>query len=162
MKRSFTAILTAAALVSALSAILLVGCMGSAPAVNTEQQANRAYMSQVNEIMDEVTVQLDQFVEAVSSGDVVAMRTQADSASRSLDKMSALEAPDALKDIRQSYIDGTDKLREALDQYVALYAETESDSFDSSTFNDRLSEIQELYNEGVAALQKGDEDAAAL
>lgn len=162
MKRSFIAILTVAALASLLAAGLLAGCMGSAPAVNTEQQANRAYMSQVNEVMDEVTVQLDQFVEAVSSGDVVAMRTQADSASRSLSKMAALEAPEALKGIQQSYIDGTGKLQEALDQYVALYAETESGSFDSSTFNDRLSEIQERYNEGVAALQKGDEDAAAL
>lgn len=162
MKRSFIAMVAAAAVTAMLAMGLLAGCMGTAPAVNTEQQANRAYMSQVNQIMDEVTVQLDAFVEAVSSGDVVAMRTQADNASQALAQMSALEAPEALKDIQQSYVDGTGKLQDALDQYVALYAETESGSFDSTTFNERLGKIQDLYNEGVAALQKGDEDAAAL
>lgn len=163
MKRSLTALLSTMAAVVLLTAGLLTGCMGSAPAAgNTEQQANRAYMSQVNEIMDEVASQLDEFVNAVSTGDVVAMRTQADNATRTLDKISSLEAPEELKGIQESYVDGSSKLKDALSQYIDLYAETESGSFDSSTFEKRIAEIQTLYNDGVAALQKGDEDAAAL
>lgn len=163
MKRSLIALLSSMVLAALVFGGTLAGCSsGAANSINNAQQANRAYMSQVNEIMDEVTGELDEFVQAVSSGDVVSMRSLASNASDALDKISALEAPDELKDIQQSYVDGTTKLKEALDEYIDLYTETESGSFDADTFGDRLDSIQSLYNEGVEALQKGDEDAAAL
>ena len=139
----------------------LVGCAPNAGAVNSEQQANRAYMSQVNGIMDELGTDLDSFVDAVSRGDVVNMRTQADNAYKKLDELNSLEVPEGLSDIQQNYIDGTSKLREALDDYIDLYTEISAGSFDQSKYADRIAEIQSTYDEGVAALKQGDETAAS-
>lgn len=141
----------------------LAGCAaGPSQNMTEEQQANRAYMSQVNEAMVELDANLDSFVDAVSRGDVVNMRTQADNAYKALDKLESLEAPETLADVRKSYVDGTSKLRKALDEYVSLYtaADKAGDSFDWSTYDKQISEIQKLYDEGVAALEQGDKTAA--
>ena len=70
-----------------------------------------------------------------------------------------------LKDIHESYTEGAGKLREALDAYVALYADTKSaaqnSSFDQASYDQRLAEVQELYDAGVKALSEADEKAAA-
>ena len=141
----------------------LIGCGAGANASATEaQQANRTYMSRVNETMVELDDSLDQFVDAVSRGDVVNMRTQADNAYKMLDKLSGIEAPEELKSVRESYVTGTTKLKEALDGYIALYTELSKNdaSFDKAAYDAKIAEIQSLYDEGVAALQKGDETAA--
>lgn len=117
-------------------------------------------MSQVNGIMSELGDNLDSFEGAVSRGDVVNMRTQADDAFKALDSLSSLEAPDELKDVQQKYVDGTAKLREALDGYITLYTDLKSDSFDQSTYASRLSKVQSLYDEGVELLKQADEAAA--
>ena len=90
------------------------------------------------------------------------MRTQADNAYKILDKLSSIEAPEDLKDVRDSYVSGTEKLKEALDGYISLYADLSKNesSFDKSAYDTRIAEIQALYDEGVAALQKGDETVA--
>ena len=145
----------------ALSAGVLVGCASNGAPVNSEQQANRAYMSQVNGIMDELGTDLDSFVDAVSRGDVVNMRTQADNAYKTLDELNSLEVPEGLSDIQQKYQDGTAKLREALDEYIDLYTEISAGSFDQSKYSSRISAIQSLYDEGVETLKQGDEAAAS-
>ena len=146
----------------AMACGLLAGCANQAmTAANEEQQANRAYMSQVNEIMEELGTGLDSFVEAVSRGDVVNMRTQADNAYKVLDKLDELEVPEALEDVQKKYVDGTAKLREALDDYVTLYTEMNSGSFDMSTYDKRIEAIQELYDEGIDLMNEGDETAAS-
>ena len=141
---------------------VVAGCGQGASPVNAEQQANRAYMSQVNGIMDELGVELDSFVDAVSRGDVVNMRTQADNAYKTLDELNGLDVPEALSDIQNSYKDGTSKLREALDDYIDLYAEAAASGsdLDRAAFDKRVKDIQSLYNEGVAALEEGDKAAA--
>ena len=164
MNSSFAAKLATAACVAALS-VALAGCAPSASTSATEaQQANRAYMSQVNETMAELDAKLDKFVDAVSRGDVVNMRTQADNAYKTLDKLANIEAPEDLKDVKDDYVNGTAKLREALDEYIDLYTDAaKSDSsgdVDKAAFNKRIAEIQALYDEGVALLQKGDEAVA--
>lgn len=145
----------------ALVAGVVSGCASNGSLANEDQQANRAYMSQVNGIMDELGVELDSFVDAVSRGDVVNMRTQADNAYKTLDKLGGLEVPEDLNDIQQNYVDGTSKLREALDGYIGLYTEISAGSFDQSTYDSRIADIQQLYDEGVAALKQGDESAAS-
>ncbi len=163
MKRKLIALVATSSCMLLLVASLFSGCMGgNQTPVNTEQQANRSYMSQVNDIMDELSEGLESFVEAVSSGDAVNVKTQADSACQVLDKLSSLEAPDDLKDIQTSYSEGTNKLRQALNEYIALYTEIEAGNFNQTTYDDRMESIQALYDEGVATLKKGDEDAAAL
>lgn len=161
MKSGVIAKIFAAACVAALAACLMTGCFGGpAATMNEEQQANRAYMSQVNQTMEELDANLDGFVDAVSRGDVVNMRSQADSAYKTLDKLESLEVPDDMADIQESYTEGTEKLRKALDEYIELYTDASNPDFNWSTYDKRIAEIQALYDEGVAALEAGDEAAA--
>lgn len=151
------------ACVMALVAALAAGCAGSGGTqASKEAQQNRAYMSQVNETMDQLSVQLESFVDAVSRGDVVNMRTQADNAYKTLDKLAAIEPPDVFTDIQKGYVDGTAKLRQALNDYIALYTDMESESFDQSTFDERMANVQAAYDEGVKLLQDTDKKAADL
>ena len=143
--------------------VAFVGCGSGGQATSTaEQKANSQYMLQVNEIMAELKGSLSLFNDAVSRGDVVNMRTQADNAYKSLDKLQKAEAPEALSEIKKNYVDGTTKLREALDAYIALYTKLANSGSDveKSSYNDEIARIQKLYDEGIAALQKGDELAA--
>lgn len=140
---------------------VVAGCSNAASNTDSTQQANRSYMSKMNSIMEQLGENLDSFVDAVSRGDLVNMRTQADNAYRSFDDMSALEVPDDLKDVHQSYIDGTAKLREALNAYIDLYTSAESGTLDQSTYASKLSNVQSLYDEGVEILKKADETAAS-
>ena len=143
--------------------VALSGCAPGASTSGTEvQQANRAYMSQVNETMVELGDELQAFVDAVSRDDVVNMRTQADNAYKTLDKLDDLKAPDDLADIKTDYVDGAKKLREALDAYIELYTSSSKaeDGVETEEFNARIAEIQKLYDEGVALMQKGDATAA--
>ena len=117
-------------------------------------------MSKVNGIMEQLGDDLKSFSDAVSRGDVVNMRTQANNAYRSLDELSKLEAPEELADVKQSYVDGANKLRSALDEYIELFTEVDAGSFDQSTYSSRLASVQKLYDEGVELLKKGDETAA--
>ena len=160
MKRSGAIVLVAVICALALSAAL-AGCAPGASSSSAAQKANRAYMSQVNETMVELDASLEQFVDAVSRGDVVNMRTQADNAYKYLDKLAGIEAPEELKDVREAYVTGTTKLREALDDYIALYTEMANGTGSETTSYDaRISSIQAKYDEGVALLQKGDAIAA--
>ncbi|MBQ9044051.1 MAG: hypothetical protein IJ111_14700 [Eggerthellaceae bacterium] len=146
----------------ALACGVLAGCANSAATTATaEQQANRAYMSQVNGIMEELGEGLDTFVDAVSRNDIVNMRTQADNAYKALDELKDLEVPDELADVQEKYVKGADKLREALDGYIALYTEMNSESFDMSTYDARIDAVQSLYDEGVDLMAEADETAAS-
>ena len=99
-------------------------------------------------------------------GDVVTMRTQADNAFKALDELDSQEAPDALKDVKQCYVDGSEQLENALNAYIELYTEidsaTDAQPFDWSTYDQRLADIQAAYNSGIEKLQEGDKTAADL
>ena len=152
--------------IAALTCVLVIALAlaGCAPQSNPEsdaQKANRAYMSQVNETMNDLSTALGAFVDAVSRDDLVNMRSQADNAYKLLDKLTAIEAPEALSDIKQNYVDGTDKLKQALDSYITLYSETKSsESVDRAAFAKSVADIQKVYDEGIALLEKGDKAAA--
>lgn len=150
-------------------ACVLASCMalfacapGGTTTLTDEQKANRAYMSQVNETMVELDGNLDSFIDAVSRGDIVNMRTQADNAYKTLDKLSGLEAPETLAGVQKKYAEGTQKLEAALDAYIELYSEAEKagKDFDWSSYDERIKEIQELYDSGVKALEEGDKAAS--
>lgn len=143
--------------------IALTACAGGASSNLTEEQiANRNYMSQVNEIMTGLDDGLDSFVDAVSRGDIVNMKTQADAAFKSLDKLSGLEAPEALADVQASYVEGCGKLKDTLNEYIALYSDAakSSGSFDWNSYDKKIADIQALYDSGVEALENGDKAAA--
>ena len=152
-----------------MGALLVVGLSGCAIQQNTlteEQSANRNYMTQVNQIMDELSDKLQDFDDAVSRNDLVSMRTQAEDALSTLDALSSIEAPEALTDINTDYQQGADALRQALNDYVALYTEIDSATsgqpFDYSTLDSRLEQIQTLYNQGIDSLQAGDTKATEM
>ena len=152
--------LASVALALLVTCAALAGCSTAATSVDSAQQENRSYMSKVNEVMSELGDDLESFVGAVSRNDVVNMRTQAKNAYRVLDSLESIEAPESLSDVRQKYIDGTAKLREALDGYIELYTEAESGVLDQSSYADRLAKVQSLYDEGVGLLKQADETAS--
>ncbi len=156
---------TLVAVVMAMALCLLPGCLG-APAANTAQSENVAYMSKAHSSMEELTETLDAFNEAVARQDIVTMRTQAENANRVIDAFTAIEAPEVLADVRQDYVDGCVALQGALSDYVALYGDISSATpehpFDYSTYDGRIQAIQKAYDEGIQMLQSGDQRAIDL
>lgn len=165
MKRKNLAKVFAVACAGVLMIATLAGCAQQGSRGDQDQLDRRQYMSQVNQAMDDLQTKLDSFSDAVSRDDVVGMRTQADNAFKALDDLNGLEVPDALKDIQQEYVDGTNSLKDALNGYIDLYTEIESATdehpFDWSSYDQRIAEIQAQYDAGVDKLKKGDEAAAA-
>ena len=160
MKR-FIVMVSAAICVAALCVGVVAGCAPASSSLDSAQQGRGAYMSQVNSLMEKLNTDLDSFVDAVSRKDLVNMRTQADNAYKAIDDLAAIEPPEELSDVHQKYKDGTAKLREALDKYITLFAEVNGDSFDQSTYEKRIADIQVIYDEGVDLLKQGDEAAAS-
>ena len=105
-------------LVAMFAGVLMVAALGGCAQQDTaaaqQQSENRQYMTQVNQTMDDLKSRLESFTDAVSRGDVVGMRTQADNAFKAIDDLSNLNVPDALKDIQKEYVDGTADLKDAL------------------------------------------------
>lgn len=150
---------------AALASFALAGCAGNAQqdAVSDEQSRNRQFMSQVNETVEEMGERLEGFDEAAARGDVVTMRSAAQNAFECISTLESMEAPEALTDIKQQYVDACGTLRDALSAYVDLYAEVESATddapFDYSSYEARLAEIQDQYNKGIELLQNADKAA---
>lgn len=167
MKRIILLKVFAVATVGVLGASALGGCATQQTSSATEAQSeNRAYMTQVNQTMDTLKDRLNSFSDAVARGDVVSMRTQADNAFKTIDSLSSQDAPDALKDIKQQYVDGCNDLESALNDYISLYTEIESATdaqpFDWSTYDQRIAAIQASYDTGISKLEAGDKAAADL
>lgn len=146
--------------------LVLAGCMQ--PTSNTNQNdsvsANRQYMSSVNQAVSELSDRLQGFEDAVSRGDAVTMRTQADDAFKALDVLSTIEVPDDMKELNEGYQQACDKLEEALDEYVEVYSEISSskDGFDVASVQGKIDEIQSKYNEGIDLLESTDKKATEL
>ena len=164
VKRSIVTVIVAALLMMSMA-----GCSSfqqNSPEAEA-QAANRQYMSQVNQITDELTENLAAFDTAVSDNDPVAMRLQADNAFKTLDSLSSLEAPDVLKDVQAGYVEGASKLGEALNSYIDLYtnlggANAEGTAVNAASYNEQLAAIQQAYNDGIAKLQETDKQATEL
>ena len=144
----------------------LGGCAQQDTAATQQQSENRQYMTQVNQSMDDLKTRLESFTDAVSRGDVVGMRTQADNAFKAIDDLNNIDVPDALKDIQAEYVDGSNDLKDALNSYIELYTEidsaTEDQPFDYSTYDQRIQDIKKQYDEGIGKLQSGDNKATEL
>ncbi len=167
MNRTMVSKLAALACASVLGVSVLGGCtQQQSTQASQEISDNRAYMSQVNQTMDDLKTRMDSFTDAVSRKDVVSMRTQADNAFKVLETLRTQDAPDALKTIKADYVEGCDNLEAALNAYIALYTEidtaTEAQPFDWSTYDQRLSDIKATYDQGIAKLQEGDKTAADM
>lgn len=149
----------------AVAGMLAACSMGPAAssASKSPEQLNRAYMSQVNESMAKLQDSLGQFTDAVSRGDVVSMRTEADNAYKVLDGLEAIEAPEDMADIREQYLKGTKAMREALDSYIELYTEASAagGSYSWADHETRVKKVQSLYDDAVKQLKAADEAVAS-
>ena len=149
-----------------LMAAGLGGCAQQSNTATEQQTESRQYMATVNQTVEELANRLESFEEAVSRGDAVTMRTQADNAFKTLDSLASIEVPEGLEEVQSGYVDGCNDLKEALNAYIALYTEidsaTDEHPFDYSTYNDRIAAIQNQYNDGIAKLEAADKKATEL
>ena len=166
MNRSKMTRILAALCAAVLMVGMLVGCAGIEQ--NSEeakaQAENRQFMSDVNAIMEERSQRFGSFNDAVSRGDVITMRTQADDAFKVLDNLESLEAPEVLQDVKQGYVDGSKQLKDALNAYIALYTDLAANPSAVSTdaYKERLASIQDTYDQAVEKLKSTDEAATQL
>jgi len=137
-------------------------CACSSKAQTAEQQAqseNRAYMTTMNEIANELMTQLEGLSVAVLSGDTVTVTSKAKDALEVLNQLSEISVPDALADVHEHYKAACESLSAALTGYIDLYANAKDTS--SAEYVAALAKIQEKYNDGIAELKAADEAAAS-
>lgn len=165
MKRNLIRLI-ATVCAAALLAGALAGCMSPNTGATDQQQANRTYMTKVNQTMEDLNGRLGDFDDAVARGDVVTMRTQADNAFTAIDALSAIDTPDAMKSLQSGYVDGCNALKDALNAYIDLYTEiesaTEEHPFDYGSYDERIKAVQDKYNDGINKLKAADEEALKL
>lgn len=156
-----------AAVVCLAFAGVLAGCSssGSSAASSSSSDsasANRSYMSSANTIIGQLQDNLTDFSDAVAKDDLVTMQATAKTAGENIDAFKKLTPPDQLKSVHEQYTKGCDQLKQALDDYISLYADRKKSNISDSEFSSRLSTIQSEYDAGIAALQEGDKQATAL
>ena len=151
--------LTVIACIGALVVCMLAACANQAQTAEQQQQAaNRAYMSSINKIASELKEEMNGLSVSIAAGDKVTIVSKAKDALFVLDKIEKLDVPEALADVHEHYVAGCASLREALEGYVDLYAN--GSGMSNASYSSKLSEIQNLYNAGLAELKKADEVAA--
>ena len=139
----------------------LVGCSGNTAEQDAQTQ-NRQYMSSVNNIMDTLNTNMEEFATAVKDGEVVSLDAQLEAVNTCVDDLNAITPPEAMTDIHKSYVTGATEMQTALAAYVQLYEDVnapQSGSFDYSTYDSRLADIQSHYDAGIAAFQDADSKA---
>lgn len=161
----------AAALTAAFTCcFVLTGCSQQlVPQPEAEEEAaptSRTFMAQMNETADTLQEKMVAFTDAVARQDLVSMRVQADAAYAIIDEMSAIEAPDELKELQQKYVDGCTQLKDTLNGYMDLYTEIDSSTtrnpFDYDEYPDRMAQLQSQYDAAVQALQDADQSATEM
>lgn len=143
----------------AVLALSLVGCVSGANEEAEKQAANRLYMSNVNQVIEELNTTLSDFGEALSQEDFVSMKTQAEKTSKIIGELEKIEAPENLSEIHTGYVDGTKKLQEALDAYIDVQVQLNADP-NLDSVESRMKEIQKIYDEGIKELEEADNKAA--
>ena len=118
---------------------------------------DKAGIAIILQAVEELNTRLGEFDEAVAQESVVNMRNKANSAFEAIDALAAIDRPEAMKDLQTNYVDGCNKLKDALNSYIDLYTEissaTEEAPFDFSAYDGRVKEIQDAYNEGIDKLK---------
>ncbi len=83
-----------------------------------------------------------------------------------INRISEIEAPEELGELKQKYVDGANQLKDAMSSYIDLYTEidtaTTRDPFDYDTYNDRISQIQAAYDAGIQTIKDADQSATEM
>lgn len=144
-----------------LSAVLMASCSSAQDAPKDPAQLNREYMSSVNRISLEAADDLEGFSEASTQGDLAAMRLAAADASKTLEKISALQAPEDLAEVHKEYEAGVADLNQALSEYLDIYARIQDAGETVAPeiavgFEAELKEVKKRYESGIAHISKAD------
>lgn len=137
---------------------VITGCTAVDEQTDAQTQ-NRQYMSAVNTLMAELNTDMGDFSEAVKDGEVVSLSAQMTSVDQCVSDLEAIEAPEAMKEIHETYLNGAKELQTALKDYVQLYEDVqapETGTADYSDYDSRLADIQSHYDAGIKALQEAD------
>ena len=105
------------------------------------------------------------FSDAAAKQDVAAMRVAASNATKALDKIAALEAPDALKDVKSEYEAGANDLGQALSDYVEIYAQIKNagENLDAAAEAAKgIDDVKARYDSGIEHLSKADSMVADM
>ena len=149
-----------------LAMAALAGCSSSdSQQEKTPAQVNREYMSSVNSISQEAASALSNFSDAAAKQDVAAMRVAASNATKALDKIAALEAPDALKVVKSEYEAGANDLGQALSDYVEIYAQIKNagENLDAAAEAAKgIDDVKARYDSGIEHLSKADSMVADM
>ena len=93
------------------------------------------------------------------------MRGAASNATKALDKIAALEAPDALKDVKSEYEAGANDLGQALSDYVEIYAQIKNagENLDAAAEAAKgIDDVKARYDSGIEHLSKADSMVADM
>lgn len=149
-----------------LAMAALAGCSSpDSQQEKTPAQVNREYMSSVNSISQEAASALSNFSDAAAKQDVAAMRVAASNATKAFDKIAALEAPDALKDVKSEYEAGANDLGQALSDYVEIYAQIKNagENLDAAAEAAKgIDDVKARYDSGIEHLSKADSMVADM
>lgn len=145
----------AVALMALLACALLASC-SPAEKEKTPAQLNREYMAAVSENVDDLAAEMQVFSDAVGEQDVASMTLSAERAAKIIDSIEALQAPEALAKVHEAYVAGARGLLDALDAYVALYADLASGAVEPADAQTRLKAIQSDYDKAIAQLEQAD------
>lgn len=108
---------------------------------------------------------ISNFSDAAAKQDVAAMRVAASNATKALDKIAALEAPDALKDVKSEYEAGANDLGQALSDYVEIYAQIKNagENLDAAAEAAKgIDDVKARYDSGIEHLSKADSMVADM
>lgn len=166
MRKRTIARVLAVALGAALALGALAGCQSPATGATDQQQANRTYMTKVNQAVEELNTRLGEFDEAVAQESVVNMRNKANSA------FEAIDAPGGHR-YAGRHERSADELRRRLQQAEGcpeqLHRFVHGDqqrnrggALRLQRLRRRVKEIQDAYNEGIDKLKAADEEALKL
>lgn len=144
---------------AALLVCALAGCSATQTQSAEDQAAaqNRQYMATLNQQMDDLQTTMNSFQEAVSNKDVVGMQAQASNVDKIVDSVKNTDATDRLKTVKDDYVDALCTLDDAMDAYVSLYTDVQNGTVDTETYNQRLTDVQNAYNDGMNKLQGADQ-----
>ncbi len=144
-----------AALIALLSLALLVSC-APGEKEKTPAQLNREYMASVSENVEDLASELKVFSDAAGEQDIASMTLSAERATKIIDTIEALKAPDALADVHKAYVSGARELLGALNDYVDLYTQLQNGSIEGGEAQARLKAIQADYDKGISQLKEAD------
>lgn len=146
----------------------LSGCSGQISSGEVDDQPITAseYMVKLNQAADSLHENLDGFAVAVSEDDISTLKTKADSAFAAMESLDDLKVPDELVDVKNQYKEAVDTLHNALNDYITLFTEIQSEpdpeKVSDEKYAERFEKIQKDYDSGINLLEKADAAAKEL